>query len=362
MNLAHTIAQTDRRVLVMDCDLRRPRLTLLVTDFPNLKNSGLSPLETDTEQLGVTELIADVLGVHLTNGNLNTYSVNDLIELTKLNKRSACLDLINEKIEASIFFEKGEMVDIHWKNRPIEDNILKKLFKENNINAEDSNLSLSYQKESLQELGSILNTIGGLGRKDLLKVLSIHSVGAIRAISSIENGHFSFSLYESKTFGQGKGAIFPSKNLEKLYSEFNLDGGRFKYLREAIDKAVLPTEIENLFILPSGYTPPNPSEIVSSKRMAFLIETLKNMYDFIIIDTPPVMPATDALLMAPIVDGTILVLKSGNTDRKIVQDVIEQFSAAKQPIIGIVLNQVDMKREGYYRYYQKYYSSYYGSN
>ncbi|MCG8551101.1 MAG: capsular biosynthesis protein, partial [Desulfobacterales bacterium] len=59
-------------------------------------------------------------------------------------------------------------------------------------------------------------------------------------------------------------------------------------------------------------------------------------------------------------EGTIFVIKSGHTERKIIQDVVEQYRAAKLPIIGTVLNQVDMKKEGYYRYYHKYYTSYYG--
>ena len=63
--------------------------------------------------------------------------------------------------------------------------------------------------------------------------------------------------------------------------------------------------------------------------------------------------------MAPRTDGTILVIKSGNTARKIVKTVTDSFQAAGQPILGVLLNQVDMKKEGYYRYYKKYYASYY---
>jgi Mrp family chromosome partitioning ATPase len=72
------------------------------------------------------------------------------------------------------------------------------------------------------------------------------------------------------------------------------------------------------------------------------------------------MPATDAMLMAPRTDGTILVIKSGNTERKIVKNVVDSFKNAKLPILGILLNLVDLKKEGYYRYYKKYYASYYG--
>ena len=94
--------------------------------------------------------------------------------------------------------------------------------------------------------------------------------------------------------------------------------------------------------------------------MEFLMQYLKKNFDFIVIDSPPVMPATDAILMAQRTEGTIMVMKCGHADRKIIKGVLDQYNTAGLPIVGTVLNQVDMKKEGYYRYYHKYYSSYYG--
>jgi len=70
----------------------------------------------------------------------------------------------------------------------------------------------------------------------------------------------------------------------------------------------------------------------------------------------PVLPATDSMLMAPRTAGTILVVKSGNTERKIIKEVMESFKNAGLPIMGTILNFVNLKKEGYYRYYKKYYS------
>ena len=89
------------------------------------------------------------------------------------------------------------------------------------------------------------------------------------------------------------------------------------------------------------------------------MEHLKSEFDFVLIDTPPVMPATDALLIAPNTDGAVLVIRSGHTERTIVQKVIDQFEASSQPILGSVLNRVELGT-GYYGYYKKYYASYYG--
>jgi capsular exopolysaccharide synthesis family protein len=112
--------------------------------------------------------------------------------------------------------------------------------------------------------------------------------------------------------------------------------------------------------MPSGSIPPNPSELIGSELLSYIINCLKHEFDFIIIDTPPVIAASDALLLAPRTDGTILVVKSGHVDRKIIKNAVDQYRAAKQPILGMILNRVNMQKEGYYRYYQKYYSSYYG--
>ncbi len=87
--------------------------------------------------------------------------------------------------------------------------------------------------------------------------------------------------------------------MEKLLDEFNTGENSLKYCQSSIDNAVLPTDVDNLFLLPSGTIPPNPAELMGSGRMAFLIDNLKSRFDFIILDTPPVMPATDALLIAP---------------------------------------------------------------
>ncbi|MBA3009314.1 MAG: polysaccharide biosynthesis tyrosine autokinase [Proteobacteria bacterium] len=342
VNLAFTIAQANRRVLLLDLDLRRPHMSSLF----NLKN-----------KTGVTDLVVKVFGNHLTQGSLDTFSVNDLIQLAKLQSRTCRLDLTNEETQVTIFFEKGRMQDAYWKNRPDSKKLANTLIREKLLTEKEAYLALGHQKKSIQRLGTILYTMGFVSKKDVSKALSVHTIEAIKAVSSMETGEFAFSNISAD---EVKRSISQSVDFEKLYEEFNVAGDLGLYFKTAIEAAIRPTGVENLFILPSGPVPPNPSEMVGSERIKFLIDQLENMFDFIIIDTPPVMPATDAMLLAPRTDGTILVIRSGNTDRKIIGEVIHQFETAKQPIIGTVLNRVDMKKEGYYRYYKKYYSSYYG--
>lgn len=342
VNLAYTIAQANRKVLLVDMDLRRPHLTSLF---------GLK------KEKGVTDLITEVFGTHLTHGSLDTLSTNDLIQLTRLQNRTCCLDLENEDSQVAISFEKGKIIDIHWKNRPDSKKLANTLIRDKLLSEKEAYLALGHQKKSVQRLGTILYTMGFVSKKDISKALSIHTIEAIRALSSIEAGHFSFAAL---SMDEIRHSLAQDVDFEKLYAEFSAGYEKESFIKTAIEKAVKPTGAMNLFVLPSGFVPPNPSELVGSERTRFLLDALKESFDFIIIDTPPVMPATDALLTAPRTDGTILVIRSGHTERKIIQEVVSQFEKANQPIIGTVLNRVNMKTEGYYRYYKKYYASYYG--
>ena len=77
----------------------------------------------------------------------------------------------------------------------------------------------------------------------------------------------------------------------------------------AVDKCIQKTELENLYVLTAGSTPPNPAEILSSEKMKNLIEDLKNIYDYIFIDTPPLGLVTDAGALSSFIDGVVLVVK-----------------------------------------------------
>ncbi|MBW2646379.1 MAG: hypothetical protein JRE23_09420 [Deltaproteobacteria bacterium] len=94
--------------------------------------------------------------------------------------------------------------------------------------------------------------------------------------------------------------------------------------------------------------------------MYFLLSNLKKRFNTLIIDSPPILPASDALLLGPQADGVILVVKSGVMNREMVKKAVEQLRVSHANLLGVVLNAVDTKREGYYKYYHKYYSQYYG--
>lgn len=105
-----------------------------------------------------------------------------------------------------------------------------------------------------------------------------------------------------------------------------------------LERVIYPTGVSHLDLLPVGARPPNPAELVGSESMKRLLAGLKDRYDFILVDSPPVMAVADALLLSRMVDSILFVVRSGITPRSIAREARNKLSRVKARIIGIVLN------------------------
>ena len=116
-----------------------------------------------------------------------------------------------------------------------------------------------------------------------------------------------------------------------------------------------------LWVLPAGHIPPNPAELLGSKRYADFVASLATHFDWVIIDTPPVMVVADASICANKATGVVFVVGADHTSRHAARAAVEQLDAASAHLIGAVLNRVDLVRNPYYysAYYRKEYSRYY---
>lgn len=122
-----------------------------------------------------------------------------------------------------------------------------------------------------------------------------------------------------------------------------------------LSAAVQATKVDNLYALTSGVIPPNPSELLGSEQMKNVLQRAKEQYDYVLIDTPPVMPVTDALIVGRFVDGMILVIASAEVKVEMARDVKNQLVNAGANILGVVLNKVRSEHHGYgYGYYYYY--------
>lgn len=128
-------------------------------------------------------------------------------------------------------------------------------------------------------------------------------------------------------------------------------------------EAVRPTKIENLYCMTSGVVPPNPSELLSSKRVKRFLDELKEEFDFVIFDSPPVISVADAPIIASYAEGTILVARAGFIPRHMYLHAKNAIENVHGKIIGCILNCVSNQHQSYYygRYYgYNSYYSYYG--
>ena len=132
--------------------------------------------------------------------------------------------------------------------------------------------------------------------------------------------------------------LFGLKN--KGFSNCIATGGDFHGFIQQIDQ-------ENLDILTSGPVAPNPSEILMSKRMQEFLDEVRANYDYVLIDTPPVMPVTDAAVLSTKIDGVILVIESGADKPELAQAAKERLEQAGANILGCILNKVPVTNNRY---------------
>ena len=107
---------------------------------------------------------------------------------------------------------------------------------------------------------------------------------------------------------------------------------------------------DNLSIVPAGKIPPNPAEMLASKAMTAFLEEMKNYFDYIVLDTPPLQAVTDAQVLSTKVDGSLIVVRAGVTKKDAVHNAVSIIKKVKGNIIGTVLNVAETKNDKYYYY------------
>ncbi|HVF38381.1 MAG TPA: polysaccharide biosynthesis tyrosine autokinase [Gemmatimonadaceae bacterium] len=123
------------------------------------------------------------------------------------------------------------------------------------------------------------------------------------------------------------------------------------------DAVTRATSVPGLYVIPSGQLPPNPAELLGSEAMRRTLTQLMEGYDLVVIDTPPLLAASDAAILATLVDGVILVLRAGQTESAAAIQSMQQLNAVGARVVGAVLNDPDMQVPRYGAYYRYEYSA-----
>lgn len=139
-------------------------------------------------------------------------------------------------------------------------------------------------------------------------------------------------------------------SVEKALKVHSGNNGLSEYLSSQ-DQLKVYAYDKNLDVVFSGKVPPNSSELISSANMASLIGRVKNQYDYVLIDTPPVTGSIDCQILGALSDGVILVLKSGLNNVEQVKKTVKDFNNKNIKIVGTILNMVKKSEDAYYGYY-----------
>ncbi len=171
----------------------------------------------------------------------------------------------------------------------------------------------------------------------------------------------------------GKKTLLIDADLRKsVMQKYVLSGkqpcGLTHYLigRNTVNDIICRTNVPDLYMMFAGQKPPNPSELLGSGRFQLMVKAVRNTFDTVIIDTPPVGSVIDAAVVSRVCDGVVLVLRDGEVSYRLAQRIKGQIEAAGAKILGCVLNDVELSSSRYYgkyygRYYGKYYGKYYGN-
>jgi polysaccharide biosynthesis transport protein len=131
--------------------------------------------------------------------------------------------------------------------------------------------------------------------------------------------------------------------------------------KNAASEAIQSTRIDGLQVLPCGYIPPNPAELLGAPMMKQILEAVRSHYDWVLLDSPPILAMADAAILCPRVEGVVLLVAAETPTKPAVARAIDQIQGVGGKVLGVVLNKVNLQRNSYYysQYYGEYYRSYY---
>ncbi|MGA1826080.1 MAG: polysaccharide biosynthesis tyrosine autokinase [bacterium] len=337
MNLGLTFSQAGNRVLILDADLRKPSL--------------FESFNLDREK-GLTNILVNTFNSEINSGTLEEYGIGDIMTLLKIQDRSGILQISDHSDQFQLYFSGGILTDVHWKNRPEEQKLGSILVGSGKITEEQRMRALGQQENYKARLGTILLNTNMITHADLRGPLTLHFSSVMNRIAAMKHGDFMFtnSLY----YTQRSDGLDYSKESFLAWQEA-MSNQNTPFLRASILSFIQDSPQENLRVLTSGPLHPNPSELLSSRRMKAVMNIVKKKFDYIIIDSPPVNSVTDTSILISLVDGVIHVIAAGRTNRHSVMKADQHLKSIGAKIYGVALNRLNFKEDGYYYYYSNKY-------
>ncbi len=343
LNLGLTMARLGIRTLVIEADLRLPTMRKVLR-LP--------------EKVGMTDVFLETFNMELKQGELGKLTIGDIHQLLEIQEKSGTLHFENETDSFTVSFLKGCMIDVDWQTRPVAERLGALLIQSGKITDEQYRIASEKQESGFHSLGQVLLQLGFINVEDLAGPLRLLMRENMRKLYQCEHARFTFepsALSASSGVEAKEAALLATMGTLK-----DMCPGGTPFLLEQIRRYLYQVPNNDLWVLPSGRTPPNPAELLAGKRMRALIDILRRQFDAVIIDSPPVTTVSDTALLCSLCDGVIMVIRAGVTHIKQIELAREQLETTRAPILGVVLNMLDFEKDRYHygRYYQQYKSYY----
>jgi Mrp family chromosome partitioning ATPase len=325
--IAANLTEAGLRVLLVDCDFQRPSLDKLF----NVSNGG-----------GLGRSIEKIMSQDLRMGTLGQYSMDDLFFLMALKKKSGRLMVKNEDQAFVAFFQNGVLIHIQNQNGPEYNRIGTMLMNGGFITKNQLDDALARHQRTGQPIGYILVNAGYISREKLKGPLRLQIEEYIQKLFSWKKGRFSF-----------KPGIFNIYENEKIFFEEDYNPminnlGRIEnsmFIEKELFSHIIDLKKEHLYLLPAGTS----YKLIGSLNqvlMKKIFEKLRQRFDVVLLDTPPLDAASGIESIFQLADGIVLVMKAGHLSIKILKGAISHLPQDK--IIGTVLNQAKINPQNYY--------------
>jgi Mrp family chromosome partitioning ATPase len=338
-NLGLTLAQMGIKTLLVDTDLRMPVLKRI---------TGIEGKQ------GLTDILIDTFNTEVKNGTLDELVVNDIHKLLEVQEKSGVLHYKNDVYRFEVLFRKGKIIDVDWVNRPVEKRLGTLLVQSEKITKQQAQIALAKHQSASARLGQVLLQLGFLSVEELAGPLKLHFQENIRELHKCHCAEFHFEEDDELASTPSEPRV---SALEEALGKIDTSSRKnAPFLINKIHQHLFQTGEKNLWVLPSGKSPSDPTRLLASSRIKVLMSLIRDEFDFILLDSPPLNSFSDAAVLgSTLCDGIILVIRAGKTRHAEIRRGMEQLKAVKTPVVGAVLNMIDFKKDPYYdRYYYKY--------
>ena len=321
-NAGLRLSKNGFKVLMVDADFKHPSLHQMF----GIENKD-----------GLVNAINQILSQSIDAGTLDTCSVDDLFTIISLKKLSGNLAVTNNSNAISAFFENGRLYHLESRENPFANRLGTMLVSGGFITNTQLEDALERNQRTGLPLGYILINSGYLTHDKLRGPLKLQMEGQLQKLFSWKHGTFSFEQKNLETYENER--IHFKENYTTTIQHLSHTGGSRLFEGEILSHIKTLTN-PDVSLLTSGTESPKVSGMLFVMLLSKFIDILKQRFDIVLVDTPPLLEDPDATLLSSISDGVILVVKAGNLSVKAIREASTGIKEVNAKVLGAVLNHV----------------------